>query len=47
MILEWIGIYGWNERDENLRLAGTLTCVPLLLIGRHGNAKSCLATRFV
>lgn len=45
MILERIGIYGWNERDENLLLAGLLTGDPVLLIGTHGTAKTHLATK--
>ncbi|HUU28496.1 MAG TPA: ankyrin repeat domain-containing protein [archaeon] len=46
MILERLGIYVWNERDENLLLAGILTGDPLLLIGTHGAAKTHLATKF-
>lgn len=46
MILERLGIYGWNERDENLLLAGILTGDPLLLVGTHGTAKTHLATKF-
>lgn len=45
MILERIGIYGWNEHDENLLLAGLLTGDPVLLIGTHGTAKTHLATK--
>ena len=46
MILEQIGIYGWNEHNENLLLAGILTGDPVLLIGTHGTAKTHLATKF-
>ena len=46
MILEQLGIYGWNEQNENLLLAGILTGDPLLLIGTHGTAKTHLATKF-
>ncbi len=46
MILERLGIYGWNERDENLLLAGILTGDPLLLVGSHGTAKTHLAIKF-
>ena len=45
MILEGLGIYGWREGDENLLLASLLTDDPLLLIGRHGSAKTVLAVR--
>ena len=45
MILEGLGIYGWPEGDENLLLASLLTGDPLLLIGRHGSAKTALAVR--
>ena len=45
MILERLGIYGWPEGDENLLLASLLTGDPLLLIGRHGSAKTVLAVR--
>ena len=40
MYLEKLGIYGWNEADENLLLASLLTGDPLLLIGNHGAAKT-------
>ena len=43
MILEQLGVYGWPEQDENLLLASLLTGDPLLLIGRHGSAKTSLA----
>ena len=46
MILERLGIYGWNEQNENLLLAGILTGDPVLLIGTHGTAKTHLATKF-
>jgi hypothetical protein len=36
MIMQQLGIYGWNEADENLVLASLLTGDPLLLIGNHG-----------
>jgi len=45
MILEGLNVYGWPERDENLLLASLLTGDPLLLIGRHGCAKTYLATQ--
>ena len=40
MILEQLGIYGWNEKNENLVLASLLTGDPVLLIGNHGTAKT-------
>lgn len=45
MILEQLGIYGWNEADENLVLASLLTGDPLLLIGNHGCAKTHVANK--
>ncbi len=43
MILEALGIYGWNAKDENLAMASLLTGDPLLLIGNHGSAKTLIA----
>ena len=40
MLMQQLGIYGWNEADENLVLASLLTGDPLLLIGNHGCAKT-------
>jgi len=40
-----LGIYGWEERDENLVLASLVTGDPLLLIGSHGCAKTYLASQ--
>jgi len=45
MILEKLGIYGWNEKDENLLLASLLTGDPILLIGNHGTAKTHVANK--
>jgi len=45
MIVEKLGIYGWKEKDENLLLASLLTGDPVLLIGRHGAAKTHAATK--
>ena len=45
MILEQLNVYGWPQRDENLLLATLLTGDPLLLIGRHGCAKTYLAAQ--
>ena len=45
MILEKLGIYGWSEKDENLLLAGLLTGDPILLIGKHGTAKTHAANK--
>ncbi len=43
MILEKLGVYGWNEQDENLVMASLLTGDPMLLIGNHGCAKTHVA----
>ena len=43
MYLNQLGVYGWNEADENLLLASLLTGDPLLLIGSHGAAKTHVA----
>jgi len=45
MILKSLGVYGWPERDENLLLASLLTGDPLLLIGKHGSAKTHAALK--
>jgi len=45
MILQQLGIFGWNEADENLVLASLLTGDPLLLIGNHGCAKTHVANK--
>jgi len=45
MILQKLGVYGWPERDENLLLASLLTGDPLLLIGKHGCAKTHCAVK--
>lgn len=44
-ILEKMGIFGWKEEEENLLLASILTGDPLLLIGRHGSAKTAVAEK--
>jgi hypothetical protein len=43
MFLEQIGVYGWSETDENLILSSILTGDPILLIGKHGSAKTHIA----
>ncbi len=43
MLLEKLGVFGWNEQDENLVLASLLTGDPLLMIGNHGCAKTLIA----
>ena len=45
VILEKLGIFGWKEEEENLLLASILTGDPLLLIGRHGSAKTAVAEK--
>lgn len=45
MILQQLGVYGWNEADENLLLSSLLTGDPLLLIGNHGCAKTHVANK--
>jgi len=45
MYLEQLGVFGWNEGDENLLLASLLTGDPLLLIGNHGCAKTHLGNK--
>ena len=45
MYLKQLGVFGWNERDENLLLASLLTGDPLLLIGNHGCAKTHLGNK--
>jgi len=45
MILEQLGIYGWQPQEENLLLTSLLTGDPLLLIGRHGCAKTYLTAQ--
>ena len=44
-ILNQLGIYGWEEQDENLILSSLLTGDPLLMIGNHGCAKTHLANK--
>ena len=39
-IMNRLGVYGWSERDENVLMAALLTGDPLLLIGKHGCAKT-------
>lgn len=41
-MLEQLGIYGWNSKNENLLLASVLTGDPVLLIGDAGCAKTAL-----
>ncbi|MHC1576894.1 MAG: AAA family ATPase [Methanosarcinaceae archaeon] len=38
--LERLGIFGWTEEKENKLLASLLTGDPLLLIAKHGTAKT-------
>lgn len=45
MLFDAIGIYGWSEKDQNTLLASILTGDPLLMIGRHGCAKTHVATK--
>ena len=45
MILKEVGVFGWQEADENLLLASLLTGDPLLLIGNHGCAKTHVANK--
>ena len=45
MILETLGIYGWKDKDQNLLLSSILTGDPLLMIGRHGSAKSAVCAK--
>ena len=45
MLLKYLGVYGWREPDENLLLASLLTGDPLLLIGKHGCAKTHAAAK--
>ena len=45
MILKQLGVFGWQEADENLLLASLLTGDPLLLIGNHGCAKTHVANK--
>ena len=45
MLLKHLGVYGWREPDENLLLASLLTGDPLLLIGKHGCAKTHAAAK--
>ncbi len=44
-ILNNLGVFGWEERDENLVMASLLTGDPLLLIGNHGSAKTLIANK--
>jgi len=44
-ILEMLGIYGWKTETENLLLASLLTGDPVLLVGRHGCAKTHVACK--
>ncbi len=44
-ILEQLGIYGWNIETEDLLLASLLTGDPVLLVGRHGCAKTHVACK--
>jgi hypothetical protein len=43
--LETLGIYGWKVETENLLLASLLTGDPVLLVGRHGCAKTHLVCK--
>ncbi len=43
-LLEVLGVYGWKAAQEDLLLASLLTGDPLLLVGRHGWAKTCLSS---
>ncbi len=44
-VLEKLGIYGWKTETENLLLASLLTGDPVLLVGRHGCAKTHVACK--
>jgi hypothetical protein len=44
-VLEMLGIYGWKPETENLLLASLLTGDPVLLVGRHGCAKTHVACK--
>lgn len=44
-VLEMLGIYGWKAETENLLLASLLTGAPVLLVGRHGCAKTHVACK--
>ncbi len=44
-VLERLGIYGWKTETENLLLASLLTGDPVLLVGRHGCAKTHVACK--
>jgi len=44
-VLEKLGIYGWKTETENLLLASLVTGDPVLLIGRHGCAKTHVACK--
>jgi len=44
-VLEMLGIYGWKPETENLLLASLLTGDPILLVGRHGCAKTHVACK--
>ena len=44
-VLEMLGIYGWKTETENLLLASLLTGDPVLLVGRHGCAKTHVACK--
>lgn len=43
LFLESLGIFGWNRLQENLLLSSILTGDPLLMIGKHGSAKTAVA----
>jgi len=45
MLLSKLGVFGWNEADENLILSSLLTGDPLLLIGNAGSAKTHIANK--
>ena len=42
-MFEKLGIYGWDETQEDLLIASLVTGDPIILIGRHGSAKTYLA----
>jgi hypothetical protein len=44
-ILEQLGVFGWQQKDETLLLASLLTGDPLLMIGNAGSAKTHVANK--
>jgi MoxR-like ATPase len=42
-MLEKLGIYGWSKEQEHILLTSILTGDPLLMVGKHGSAKTATA----